>query len=127
MLQRTLYHKTDRLRPSGRLRLMASDKGLCAPCCFAVAAAIRSRYPASLSGARNHPVLKKAEKQLKEYFAGKRQQFDLPLDPHGTVRYSRWSAWKRAAENSLWPDHLLWRAGEAPRRRQESTRRRHGE
>lgn len=30
------------------------------------------------------PLLKKAAVQLKEYLAGKRQEFDLPLDPQGT-------------------------------------------
>lgn len=30
------------------------------------------------------PLLKKAKKQLKEYFAGKRKEFDLPLAPSGT-------------------------------------------
>jgi len=31
-----------------------------------------------------HPVLAEAERQLSEYFAGTRRQFDLPLDPRGT-------------------------------------------
>jgi methylated-DNA-[protein]-cysteine S-methyltransferase len=31
------------------------------------------------------PAIKKAAKQLGEYFAGKRKEFDLPLDPKGTV------------------------------------------
>ena len=31
------------------------------------------------------PLLKKAKKQLKEYFAGKRKEFDLPLAPSGTA------------------------------------------
>jgi len=30
------------------------------------------------------PLIKKAAAQLKEYFAGKRAEFDLPLDPAGT-------------------------------------------
>lgn len=32
----------------------------------------------------NHPVFVAACRQLDEYFAGKRQTFDLPLDPAGT-------------------------------------------
>ena len=32
----------------------------------------------------HHPVLAEAERQLSEYFAGKRTQFELPLDPRGT-------------------------------------------
>ncbi|MBO9354796.1 methylated-DNA--[protein]-cysteine S-methyltransferase [Bordetella petrii] len=31
-----------------------------------------------------HPVLREAESQLEEYFAGRRSQFDLPLDFQGT-------------------------------------------
>lgn len=30
------------------------------------------------------PLLKKAIQELREYFAGKRQNFDLPLEPKGT-------------------------------------------
>lgn len=30
------------------------------------------------------PVLRDTERQLREYFAGKRHRFDLPLAPHGT-------------------------------------------
>lgn len=32
-----------------------------------------------------HPILLKTAQQLNEYFAGKRQQFDLPLDFEGTA------------------------------------------
>lgn len=31
-----------------------------------------------------HPLLKETEKQLREYFAGRRKVFDLPLDLQGT-------------------------------------------
>ena len=31
-----------------------------------------------------HPLLVETERQLSEYFAGKRRQFNLPLDPRGT-------------------------------------------
>ena len=31
-----------------------------------------------------HPILCEAERQLTEYFAGKRTQFDLPIEPRGT-------------------------------------------
>lgn len=34
----------------------------------------------------NHPVLRQASAQLRDYFAGRRQHFDLPLDlSHGTA------------------------------------------
>ena len=32
----------------------------------------------------HHPILVEAERQLSEYFAGKRTQFELPLEPRGT-------------------------------------------
>ncbi|ENX07172.1 MULTISPECIES: methylated-DNA--[protein]-cysteine S-methyltransferase [Acinetobacter] len=34
---------------------------------------------------RQHPMLHKVKQQLEEYFAGQRQQFDLPLDFQGTA------------------------------------------
>jgi methylated-DNA-[protein]-cysteine S-methyltransferase len=33
----------------------------------------------------NHPVLREAERQLREYFAGKRSQFSVKLDMKGTA------------------------------------------
>ncbi|MBC9230195.1 methylated-DNA--[protein]-cysteine S-methyltransferase [bacterium SPL81] len=33
---------------------------------------------------RQHPMLHKVKQQLEQYFAGQRQQFDLPLDFQGT-------------------------------------------
>jgi methylated-DNA-[protein]-cysteine S-methyltransferase len=42
------------------------------------------------------PVLKEAKRQLREYFAGKRQDFDLPLKLTGTPFQNKvWSALKR--------------------------------
>jgi methylated-DNA-[protein]-cysteine S-methyltransferase len=32
-----------------------------------------------------HPLILEAERQLAEYFAGRRQRFTLPLDPSGTA------------------------------------------
>jgi methylated-DNA-[protein]-cysteine S-methyltransferase len=32
----------------------------------------------------DHPVLARAARQLAEYFAGERREFDLPLDPQGS-------------------------------------------
>ncbi|UUM27563.1 methylated-DNA--[protein]-cysteine S-methyltransferase [Acinetobacter colistiniresistens] len=34
---------------------------------------------------RQHPMLHKVKQQLEQYFAGQRQQFDLPLDFQGTA------------------------------------------
>lgn len=41
----------------------------------------------------NSPLLRRAEEQLREYFAGKRKKFDLPLSPKGTEFQRRvWDA-----------------------------------
>jgi methylated-DNA-[protein]-cysteine S-methyltransferase len=68
--------------PVGALTLVASDRGL--------AAIIWENddpervQPGPIVEQPDHPVLVAAERQLGEYFAGKRRAFDLPLDFHGT-------------------------------------------
>jgi methylated-DNA-[protein]-cysteine S-methyltransferase len=43
-----------------------------------------------------HPVLQRAGEQLSAYFAGKRADFDLPLDPQGTpFQQAVWQALRR--------------------------------
>jgi methylated-DNA-[protein]-cysteine S-methyltransferase len=77
--------------PIGKLKLVASDKGL-------VAILWERDRPnrVRLSGLiedPNHPILLKTEQQLSEYFAGKRRQFSLPLDLRGTkFQNDVWSA-----------------------------------
>lgn len=68
--------------PVGTLMLVATDAGL---------AAILwendrpGRVRLNLADERpDHPVLLEAERQLGEYFAGRRRTFDLPLDVTGT-------------------------------------------
>jgi methylated-DNA-[protein]-cysteine S-methyltransferase len=68
--------------PIGKLKLVASDKGL-------VAVLWEKENPGrvrldELLEDPSHPVLCKTERQLEEYFAGKRQSFSLPLDMRGT-------------------------------------------
>ena len=68
--------------PVGRLTLVASDAGLAAVLWENDSP---RRVPIAAAGEDpKHPVLREAERQLKEYFAGKRTSFDLPLDFHGT-------------------------------------------
>jgi methylated-DNA-[protein]-cysteine S-methyltransferase len=76
-----LVHKTMN-SPVGRLKLVASDKGL-AGVLFDGGKPIRGPL-GSTSESPAHPVLVEAERQLKEYFDGKRQSFSLPLDAAGT-------------------------------------------
>src|SRR6185369_2517047 len=61
--------------PVGTLKLVASDAGL--------ESAMFEAIPAGQRGDQ-HPLLHQARTQLEEYFAGTRQQFDVPLSPRGT-------------------------------------------
>jgi len=66
--------------PVGTLTIAATDAGLHAiefP---------SNRHPQRRQGWRegDHPLLRQAQAQLDEYFAGERQAFDLPLAPQGT-------------------------------------------
>ena len=50
-----------------------------------------------------HPILKKAEIQLNEYFSGKRLEFDLPLRPSGTLfQHMAWKALSKIPYGQVW-------------------------
>lgn len=73
--------------PVGRLTVIASDTGVRAVLWDRDGEAERTRAAAAGAvpvAAADHPVLAAAVAQLQEYFAGTRQQFDLPLDVVGT-------------------------------------------
>ena len=68
--------------PVGTLKLVAHETAL-------VAVLWENENPkrvrlAELIEQTHHPILLETQKQLTEYFAGKRQQFNLPLDFAGT-------------------------------------------
>lgn len=68
--------------PVGVLKLVAHEHAL-------VAVLWENENPkrvrlAELIVDQQHPILLKTQKQLNEYFAGQRQNFDLPLDFEGT-------------------------------------------
>ena len=68
--------------PVGKLKLVASDQGL-------VAILWENDRPhrvrlSELVENPQHPILVETERQLAEYFAGKRQDFDISLDMRGT-------------------------------------------
>ena len=68
--------------PVGKLKLVASDKGL-----VAILWENDKPHRVRLSPAsedKRHPVLLEAERQLNGYFAGKRNPFSLKLDFQGT-------------------------------------------
>jgi methylated-DNA-[protein]-cysteine S-methyltransferase len=76
--------------PIGELRLVASDRGLRAVLLPGESPTrIRDADPAVDSP--EHPLLRAAVAQLDEYFAGRRTEFDIPLDPVGSPFQQR--AW----------------------------------
>ena len=77
--------------PVGKLRLVASDKGL-------VAIDIRkhTKQEVSSKNASAQAILIKTKKQLEQYFAGKRTSFDVELDLVGTeFQVQAWRALSR--------------------------------
>jgi methylated-DNA-[protein]-cysteine S-methyltransferase len=68
--------------PVGQLKAIASDRGLAA-ILWENDNPRRVRIRADFE-APDHPVLRDTERQITEYFAGRRRSFDLPLDPVGT-------------------------------------------
>jgi methylated-DNA-[protein]-cysteine S-methyltransferase len=77
--------------PVGRLKLVATDEGLAA---ILWEKERPGRVPLQIEGEDNgHPVLIETERQLEEYFGGRRQVFTLQLDPAGTpFQRSVWNA-----------------------------------
>ena len=77
--------------PVGKLKLVASNKGL-------VAILWENDNPkrvrlGELVKTAAHPILIKAERQLGEYFAGKRRSFSVALDMRGTLfQRNAWEA-----------------------------------
>jgi methylated-DNA-[protein]-cysteine S-methyltransferase len=67
--------------PLGTLLLVAADKGLCG---------LYFEQHKYFAGTRDwvrdpdHPLLRRAARQLDEYFAGRRTAFEIPLDLQGT-------------------------------------------
>ena len=77
----TLFYKKIK-SPVGELKLVASSNAL-----VAVLWESERRNRVKLDTpklAPEHPILLETERQLSEYFAGKRTQFDLPLEPDGS-------------------------------------------
>lgn len=76
-------HYTKKMKtPVGPLTLVATDRALVAVL-WPDEKMNRVKLP-ELETRSDHPLLKRTEKQLVEYFAGKRREFDLPLDSRGT-------------------------------------------
>ena len=75
--------RTSMSTPVGELTLIASQRGLRAVLWHGELPA-DSDIAVSAGKGRGAAILSEAALQLDEYFAGKRTEFDLPLDPVGT-------------------------------------------
>jgi len=81
-------HYTTYDSPVGTLTLTASAKGLCGlwfPNSSFVKNIAKMQTEGSLLHAPENKILQRAQNQLAEYFAGKRQRFDVALDMQGSV------------------------------------------
>ena len=79
--------------PQGTMIITATPKGLAG-----VYFKGQKHFPKRREWKRDarHPVLRKARRELMEYFAGKRARFEVALDPQGTD-FQR-SVWKQIAK-----------------------------
>jgi methylated-DNA-[protein]-cysteine S-methyltransferase len=68
--------------PVGELKLVANDRGLMAVL-WENDDPARVKLPAAEENPQ-HPILKQAEQQLREYFKGERKKFTIPLEMFGT-------------------------------------------
>lgn len=68
--------------PVGVLGLVATKCGLRAVLWHGEATSVK--LPEDMVEDASHPVLRRAVRQIEEYFAGKRTAFDLPLDLRGS-------------------------------------------
>ena len=79
--------------PIGRIELEAAGGALTRLTMLPARARAESRRHNELVAERDAAVLRDAERQLAEYFAGRRTRFDLPLKPEGTAFRQRvWRA-----------------------------------
>jgi methylated-DNA-[protein]-cysteine S-methyltransferase len=77
------YNVTHMASPVGELTLVASDLGLRSVTWPNERPGRVAPAPGPVSN-HSHPVLEIAQRQLSEYFAGERTEFDVPLDLVGT-------------------------------------------
>jgi len=93
----------------GKLKLVASDQGLVA-ILWQNDKPTRVRLNELTEDAR-HPLLLETERQLGEYFAGKRKTFSVPLDMRGTSFQK--NVWHALLCHTVWRNEELWTTGEA--------------
>ncbi len=89
----------DPLRPTqdpARHRSSPSPRAVSSPAFISTAAGTRRRSRPSGARTRTRPRLRECAEQLADYFAGKRQCFDLPVAPRGTPFQQR--VWREIAK-----------------------------
>jgi methylated-DNA-[protein]-cysteine S-methyltransferase len=87
----TLHFRATFDSPVGILSLVATDHALVA-LVWRVEAHSRAGFENAVEKPR-HPLLRETVRQLREYFAGQRRAFELPLEFRGTeFQRSAWSA-----------------------------------
>jgi len=87
----SIYYSKTISTPVGKLRLVASDRGLCAVQ-FDEGRNSPFKIEGELVPSDTNVFLVKAEQQMNQYFAGIRSHFDVKLDMRGTVFQQM--AWK---------------------------------
>lgn len=84
--------------PTGKLTLVANEKAL-----LGIAWDAEGSKHAHLPSDPNHPILRLTAKQLSEYFLGRRQIFELPLELHGTeFQKSVWQSLQSIPYGQTW-------------------------
>jgi methylated-DNA-[protein]-cysteine S-methyltransferase len=94
LLAPTLGTDVSSLPPEGALRLRPGKAGSAAPAGKEGTPTLVASRTAVWPSDPDHPVLQEVSRQLTEYFAGQRTQFDVPLDlTYGTAfQQSVWQA-----------------------------------
>lgn len=70
----------------------------------------------TLMTGRATPVINEAQKQMREYFAGHRREFELPLQPYGTDFQSQtWDSLKKIPYGKTWSYQELAHAVKKPK------------
>lgn len=91
----SIMFKSTILSPVGELHGFANESGLHA-LLWQNEMVVQMSRDANLVSANEHPIFKKLEKQLQEYFSGSRQRFDIPVCLQGTDFQK--AAWRALAE-----------------------------
>jgi methylated-DNA-[protein]-cysteine S-methyltransferase len=76
--------------PMGRMLIVATDDGLNG--LYFVDQKYYREVEADWTQAPNHPVVRQTAREMQEYFAGKRKEFEVGLAPEGTTFQSQ--VWK---------------------------------